>query len=122
MCFLNEDIIIRIETRIKMRRSFLTLSLIFLNFLAIYCVKYSYIVTNITGKSLNLNIVDQVETSFNKYVYNISGFVKKPLNDIEVNFHETIVNLKFMTHFQLFISADKWFVLDANWKYLSYFG
>jgi hypothetical protein len=61
-----------------------------------HCASYSYEITNYTGKSYNLDVVDKLEITFNKFRYNITAFVKVPLNDIMVKFFCRL-NIKFVS-------------------------
>lgn len=48
--------------------------------------RYNFEITSFTGKSFSPEFVDDLEVSFNKTRYNVTGFVKVPLSDIFVSF------------------------------------
>lgn len=78
------------------------------------CVKFLYEIYNYTGKSFNLDIVDDLKITFDKFKYNITAMVKVPLNDVVVSEKITIL----LSDFE-FKSIGKCFIIGQTWKILS---
>lgn len=49
------------------------------------CHRFNYEITNLTIKERSGDVTENLECSFNKYRFNLTVFVIKPLNNLKVN-------------------------------------